>query len=77
MHTYIHNLKIIKTKEIQRNDEIMTYLNKKLSDLYKDYINSDKFQIDEIKSLKRRNFDNEYINRYISIANRFIHILSD
>ena len=29
MHTYIHNLKIIKTKEIQRNDEIMTYLNKK------------------------------------------------
>jgi len=70
-----HNLKNVESEEIKENEEFKIILNKTFGELYKEYINSDEFKIDEIKRLKTKNED-EYISRYIYLAENLIEYFS-
>ena len=72
---YAHNLKNVESEEIKENEEFKNILNKTFGELYKEYINSDEFKIDEIKRLKTKNED-EYISRYIYLAENLIEYFS-
>ena len=74
---YEHNLKVIKSKEVQQNSELKAILNKKYSELFEEYINSKEFKIDEINRLKDNEMENIYIERYIYLSKHFIEFFSD
>ena len=74
---YYHNLKVIENKEINENEELMKILNKKYSELFKEYINSKEFNITEINRLKNNNMENSYIERYIYQSKHFIDYFSE
>jgi hypothetical protein len=74
---YEHNLKVIKSKEVQENLELKSILNKKYSELFEEYINSKEFKIDEINRLKDNEMENIYIERYIYLSKHFIEFFSD
>ena len=76
LNKYYHNLKVLKIKEINDNDDLKEIVNKKFMKLFEEYINSDKFQIDEINRLKVKNKKDNYIKNYIYFANNFIKSLS-
>ena len=76
LNKYYHNLKVLKIKEINDNDNLKEIVNKKFMKLFEEYINSDKFQIDEINRLKVKNKKDNYIKNYIYFANNFIKSLS-
>ena len=68
---YRHNLDVVNDEEIQGNAEIKNILNKKYYEIYEDYINSKEFKVDEINRLKKNNSeeaDDEYIKKYIFLA---------
>ncbi len=72
---YRHNLDVVNDEKIQGNAEIKNILNKKYYEIYEDYINSKEFKVDEINRLKKNNSeeaDDEYINKYISLAQHFL-----
>ena len=72
INTCIKNSKII--KELKNNGDIKLnkIMNTKLLNLFIEFINSDEFKIDEINRLKRKKYNNDYIKRYIILANNFI-----
>ena len=76
LNKYYHNLKVLKIKEINDNDDLKKIVNKKFVKLFEEYINSDKFKIDEINRLKVKNKKDNYIKNYIYYANNFIKSLS-
>ena len=76
LNKYYHNLKVLKLKEINDNDDLKEIVNKKFMKLFEEYINSDKFNIDEINRLKVKNKKDNYIKNYIYFANNFIKSLS-
>ena len=76
LNKYYHNLKVLKIKEINDNDDLKEIVNKKFVKLFEEYINSDKFKIDEINRLKVKNKKDNYIKNYIYYANNFIKSLS-
>ena len=76
LNKYYHNLKVLKLKEINDNDDLKKIVNKKFVKLFEEYINSDKFNIDEINRLKVKNKKDNYIKNYIYFANNFIKSLS-
>ena len=76
LNKYYHNLKVLKIKEINDNDDLKEIVNKKFVKLFEEYINSDKFKIDEINRLKVKNKKDNYIKNYIYFANNFIKSLS-
>ena len=67
-----HNLDVIKAKEIQENKDMKNYLKKTFSELFNEYINSNKFKIDEIKRLRKKNMSKDYIDKYINLSKKFI-----
>ena len=72
---YRHNLDVINDEEIQGNAEIKNILNKKYYEIYEEYINSNEFKVDEINRLKKNNTeeaDEEYLKKYISLAQHFL-----
>ena len=75
LNNYYHNLKVVNSDEIKKNEEMQKILNMKYCDLFEDYINSDEFKIDEINRLKRKNMNEEFINRYINVSKTFIKFL--
>ena len=60
---------------IKENEEFKKILNKMIRDLYKEYINSNEFKIGEINRLKRKEMNDNYIARYIYLADHFIEFL--
>ena len=76
LNKYYHNLKVLKSKEINDNNALKNIVNKKFSKLFEEYINSDKFEIDEINRLKAKNKKDNYIKRYIHFAKNFIKSFS-
>ena len=77
LNNYNHNLRMLKKKEIQENEELKKILNKKYSQLYEEYINSKEFKVDEINRLKRKNMEKSYIERYIYLSKHFIQYFTD
>ena len=73
---YELNLKVIQSEEIKENEEFQKILNKKFSELYTEYINSDEFNIDEINRLREKKMGDEYINRYKYLAKNLIEYFS-
>ena len=72
---YRHNLDVINDEEIQGNAEIKNILNKKYYEIYEDYINSKEFKVDEINRLKKNNSeeaDDEYLKKFISLAQHLL-----
>ena len=51
-------------------------MNKTIGELYKEYINSDEFKINEINRLKNNKMQDEYIAKYISLAKNLIEFFS-
>ena len=72
---YYHNLKVIESGDVQRDDEFIIILNKKYSELFEEYINSIEF-IKEIEKLKEKKMKDDYIQKYINAAKHFIEHLS-
>ena len=73
---YELNLKVIQSEEIKENEEFQKILNKKFSELYTEYINSDEFNIDEINRLREKKMGDEYINRYKYLAKNLVEYFS-
>ena len=73
---YDHNLKVIKSEEVQKNSELKAILNKKYSELFEEYINSKEFNIDEINRLEEK-FDDSYIESYKNLARHFIEFFAN
>ena len=76
LNNYFHNLKVINNMDIKENKEFQKILNMKFYELFNEYLNSVEFQIDEINRLKKKKFENSFINRYISISKNFIDFFS-
>ena len=77
LKNYYHNLKVIKSEQIQKNIDLKEILNKKYPELFKEYINSKEFKIDEINRLKKNKMQDDYIKRYIYLAKNFIEFFSE
>ena len=77
LNNYYHNLKVIKSKEVQENSELKDILNKTYSELFEEYINSKEFKVDEINRLKEKKMEKLYIERYIYLAKHLIEFFSD
>ena len=77
LNNYYHNLKVIENKEINENEELMTILNKKYSELFEEYLNSIEFNINEMKRLKNNNMDKIYIEKYIYQSKNFIKYFAE
>ena len=76
MKKYEQNLKIIHSDQIKENEEFQKILNKKIHQLYEEYINSPEFKIVEINRLKQNKCDDNYINMYIYLAQDLIKFFS-
>ena len=74
-NNYLHNLKVIQSEGIKENKEFKKILNKTIRELNEEYINYDEFKIGEINRLKEKKMEDDYIKRYISLANNFIEFL--
>ena len=74
-NNYSHNLKVVQSEEIKENEKFKKILNKTICELYEEYINSDEFKIGEINGLRKKEMTDEYIERYIYLANHFTEFL--
>ena len=74
-NNYLHNLDVLKSEEVKENEEIKKTLNKSIRKFYEEYINSVEFKIDEINRLRKKEMNDDYIKRYIYLANHFIEFL--
>ena len=72
---YFHNLKVVQSEDIKENEEFKIIFKKKICELYEEYLNSDEFKIGEINRLKEKNMADDYIARYIYLANHLIEFL--
>ena len=72
LERYRWNLEIIHSDKAKDNEELKKILNKKILHLYEEYINSAQFKIVEINRLKKKNFNDNYIESYIYLANHLI-----
>ena len=77
LNNFYHNLTVIKSKEIQKYNELRNILAKKYCELFEEYINSKEFKIDEISRLKRKEMNDEYIENYIYLAKHFIEFFNN
>ena len=76
LENYLHNLEVIKSKEIKENEIFNNILNKTFWELYEEYLNSDEFKIDEINWIKQNKIQDDYIIIYKDIANELIKFFS-
>ena len=74
-NNYLRNLDVLKSEEVKENEEIKKTLNKSIRKFYEEYINSVEFKIDEINRLRKKEMNDDYIKRYIYLANHFIEFL--
>ena len=74
-NNYLHNLDVLKSEKVNENDEIKKTLNKSIRKFYEEYINSVEFKIYEINRLREKEMNDDYIKRYIYLANHFIEFL--
>ena len=72
LSNYYHNLNVVLNED---DEEFKKILDKKIKDLYNEYINSDVFKIGEINRLKKKKMDDDYIARYIHLAKHLCEFL--
>ena len=76
LENYLHNLEVIKSKEVKENEIFNNILNKTFCELYEEYLNSDEFRIDELSRIKQNIMQDDYIRRYKDIAKNLIKFFS-
>jgi len=73
---YFHNLKVLEKIKKDKNQELEAIFEKKYLELFKEYLNSKEFKIEEINRLKnivkKQKKDDYYIEKYKYLANHFI-----
>ena len=72
LNNYFHNSEVVQSEEIKENEEFKKILEKKICELYEEYINSNEFKIEEIKRLKEKKMQDEYITDFINLANHLL-----
>ena len=72
LEKYKHNLKMIQSEKIKESKEFKIILFKTIAQIYKEYINSDEFNIDEINYLKENGEEIKYIEDYEKLAKNLI-----
>ena len=65
---YHHNINVINSVELSNNSDLKKIFDITLKNLFKAYINSDEFKLDEINRLRKKNMNDWYIKRYIKIS---------
>lgn len=73
---YYHNLKVVNNLKNKKNLVLNTILNMKYSEIFENYINSEEFKVKEIGRLKKKNYQDDYIIKYIIIAKKFVEFFS-
>ena len=76
LNNYLHNMKVAKNKEIYDNIEFRNIMERTIGELYEEYINSYEFKTFEINRLKNDKMEDDYVNRYVYIANHLIEFFS-
>jgi hypothetical protein len=69
-------LKVFENEDIKGNKELKKIFDKTICELYEEYINSNEFNFSEINRLKKKNMQDDYISRYISLARNLILFFS-
>jgi hypothetical protein len=77
LNKYKHNMKALNSLKEKNNFEINFILNMSLSELFEEYLNSDKFKIDEINRLKKKNKSKAFIERYIYLSRHLIEFFRE
>jgi hypothetical protein len=71
LKNFKYNLDIV--KKLKYDENMYLTLNKKLCELYEEYINSDEFEKEELNRLKKKkNISESYIQRYKNVALNFL-----
>ena len=76
LNNYLHNMKVAKNKEIYDNIEFRNIMERTVGELYEEYINSYEFKTLEINRLKNDKMEDDYVDRYIYIANHLVEFFS-
>lgn len=78
---YYHNSKILEQIKIEAIPELNNILNKKYSEIFEEYVNSEEFNVREIERLKnsknqKQKKDDYYIEKYKYLAMHYIEFCS-
>ncbi len=74
---YNHNMRVLDSLKEKKNEELEKVINMKYRDLFKEFLNSNEFKIDEINRLKKKKMKNSYIMRYIYLSKLFIKFFEE
>ena len=77
LDNYNHNLKVVKSDDVKKNEEFQKIMNKKYYQLFEEYLNSKEFKINEIDRLKKYKMKDYYIKKYIFLSRHFIEYFSN
>ena len=76
LNNYLHNVKVAKNEDINKNFGFRNIMERTIGELYEEYINSYEFKTLEINRLKNNKMKDDYVNRYIYLANHLIEFFS-
>ena len=76
LNNYLHNIKVAKNEDIINNIEFRNIMKKTVGELYEEYINSYEFKTLEINRIKNSKMKDDYVNRYIYLANHLSEFFS-
>ncbi len=74
---YNHNMRVLDSLKEKKNEELEKVINMKYRDLFKEFLNSNEFKIDEINRLKKKKMKDSYIMRYIYLSKLFIKFFEE
>ena len=74
LSNFWHNLKIIQSEEIKKNENFQKLLNKTFKQLYIEYL--DEFKINEKKRLEKKNVGDNYLKEYLELLDSLIEFFS-
>ena len=74
LSNFWHNLKIIQSEEIKKNENFQKLLNKTFKQLYIEYL--DEFKINEKKRLEKKNVGDNYLKEYLELLESLIEFFS-
>ncbi len=74
LSNFRHNLKIIQSEEIKKNEKFQKLLNKTFRELYIEYL--DEFKINEKNRLENKKMDENYLKKYLGLLESLIEFFS-
>ena len=74
LSNFCHNLKIIQSEEIRKNEKFQKLLNKTFRELYIEYL--DEFKINEKNRLENKKMSDNYLKEYLELLESLIEFFS-